>query len=137
MTSSAKTFRCDFAGCDRSFTSSRGLATHRRVHAADIPPPPVAVEPPRPLRLAGLDLWNEVHTSGKPTGSIEALLILCEQLDERSALRVRVIQHNDAKDRAGLRSIEEQILKGLRDIGLVSSLPLAHGDASDWTQEDG
>lgn len=150
MTSSTERRRADndvpclHPGCGRSFPSKRSLASHKRVHGrSDAEPEPTAAapsaptvpEPARPLRLAGLQLWTQVHQFGKPTGTMESLLILCEQLDERSALRLRVLQHNDAKDRAGLRAIEEQIVKGLRELGLVPALPNgdADADAGDWT----
>lgn len=143
MTSSADRrggFVCRHDGCGRSFGTKRGLATHKRAHdrtdaKSGASGQPQIPEPARPLRLAGLQLWQKVHESGTPTGLVEAFLILCEQLDERSALRVRVLQHNDPKDRAGLRVIEDQIVRGLRELGLAPALPNGDIEEYDWTRQ--
>lgn len=127
---------CSHPGCDRSFDTERGAATHRRVHQNETPPAPEVPEPPRPLRLAGLEMWRLVHRQGAPSGVLEAFLTLCEQMDERSALRLRVIQHSDPKDRSCLRALEDQIGRGLRELGLVPILPQPDdGGAIDWTAD--
>jgi hypothetical protein len=85
---------------------------------------PAATGPPdphRPLGQAGRDLWNRVWTSGAvwlaPNVDSETLLIVCEQIDERQALRVQVLREGNWRDRSGLRALDNQILSGLAVLG--------------------
>ena len=82
--------------------------------AAELP------EPPRPLGREGLKLWERVWTNGRAWISdrtdIEHVLLLCESMDERTALRLQVLRGSDWRDRVALRSLEHQI------VGMLSSL---------------
>lgn len=70
--------------------------------------------PGRPLGTAGLALWDRAwRTSGPAEVDSDALLVLCEQMDERVALRIRVLRDNDWRDRNALRAIDKQITDGL------------------------
>ena len=76
-------------------------------------------EPPRPLGSAGRELWERAwRTSGPAVGEADALLVVCEQMDERVALRVRVLREGNWRDRAGLRMLDAQIVAGLSALGL-------------------
>ena len=54
-----------------------------------------APEPVRPLGQVGLAFWQRVWAVGfawiSPQTDIELLQMVCEQIDERQALRVRVL----------------------------------------------
>lgn len=93
------------------------------------------VEPPRPLGSVGRKLWDEVHLLGDVRGTIEPLLMLCERIDERVSLRVRVITSNNKDDRAGLRALDAQIDEALERLGLRTLMPTAVRTvkADDWT----
>lgn len=98
----------------------RSLPDRRNI----VPLPPAGPAPPephRPLGQVGRQLWNAAWGSGarwlsKQTDA-ETLLIVCEQLDERQALRVQVLQTRDWRDRAGLRALDAQIVAGLALLG--------------------
>lgn len=85
--------------------------------AADGPP-----EPPRPLGRAGLSLWQRAWRWGfrwLAETDVEFLLIVCEQMDERAQLRVRVLANNDWRERAGLRALDSAISDGLTSLGFT------------------
>lgn len=78
-------------------------------------------DPPRPLGPAGRDLWDRVWNAGarwlaRDLDS-ETLLITCEQVDERQALRVKVLREGNWRDRSALRALDAQILAGLSVMG--------------------
>lgn len=82
--------------------------------------PALSPEPSRPLQRAGLGLWHAAWTHGYRWLAVtdtELLLMVCEQLDERTALRLRVLQTKDWRDRAALRSLEAAIRDGLTSLG--------------------
>jgi hypothetical protein len=85
----------------------------------DLPPPP---DPPRPLGREGRKLWDRTWRAagGQPVDE-EALLMLCEQTDERVRLRAEVIRSNAWRERAALRAIDAQIAQGLGALGLQST----------------
>lgn len=85
---------------------------------------PAALEPPnphRPLGAAGRALWERVWTSGagwiSPGSDSEQVLITCEQIDERQALRVSVLREGHWRDRGALRALDAQIMDGLAVLG--------------------
>jgi hypothetical protein len=92
-------------------------------------------EPPRPLKAVGRTLWDDVHSLGEVRGSVEPLLILAEQLDERTGLRQRLAASSEWRDRIGLRQLDDRIGAALRDLGIRSLLPSpgSSGTADDWT----
>jgi hypothetical protein len=85
---------------------------------------PMAIEPPpppRPLGPEGLKLWNRIWDEGKswisPASDLEVVILLCESMDERTALRLQVLKGSDWRDRVALRSLESQIVSMLSAIG--------------------
>lgn len=85
--------------------------------AADGGPP----EPPRPLRETGRAFWDRVWSAGAnwlaKNIDREAVLIICEQLDERQLLRASVFRDADWRERAALRALDSQITTGLALLG--------------------
>lgn len=80
---------------------------------------PVEVpEPPRPLGAPGSQLWHRAWSERYVKPDIESLLVLCEEMDERVALRVRVLKDGDWHERQALRTLDAQITAGLRHLGL-------------------
>jgi hypothetical protein len=81
---------------------------------------PVAM---RPLGQAGQALWDRAWEAGRnwlsPKTDIETLLIICEQLDERVALRIQVITQGDPIDRKALRDLDKQIMSGMSVLGFT------------------
>lgn len=84
------------------------------------PEAPPAPEPARLLGREGRAMWDRVWTnaSGLPINS-EALLVVCEQMDERCALRVKVLRDNLPTFRSALRVMDNQIASGLSALNLV------------------
>lgn len=86
-----------------------------------LPAAPVAPEPARPLGQAGRALWERVWGAGATwlaeLVDAEQVLILCEQADERAALRVKVLRDGDWRERAGLRALDAQVMDGLAVLG--------------------
>lgn len=117
--------------------AKKAAAPRRRRAAAVSAPAPAIPEPARPLATHGRALWDQVWARGQVRGNAEAFLIVCEQLDERNALRLRVFKDNDHHDRAGLRALEAAIVAGLTALGLGPVMP-DQGDApDDWTTRAG
>lgn len=79
---------------------------------ADGPP-----EPARPLGQQGRALWDRIWSAGATwlaeRVDVEQVLILCERMDERVALRVKVLRDGDWRERAGLRALEDAITSDL------------------------
>ncbi len=82
-----------------------------------------APEPLRPLFTFGLQFWNHLWDSGaiwiSPCSDIELVQIICEQIDERHGLRMRVLRENDWRERNGLRKLDAQIISGLSMLGFT------------------
>jgi hypothetical protein len=92
------------------------------VHA--LPPAPTSHEPPRPLASAGRALWDrawQYGTSWIAETDVELLLLTCEQVDERQALRLKVLRDGDWRERAGLRALDKEIQDGLSLLGFTPS----------------
>lgn len=86
---------------------------------ADAPEPP---EPARPLGSQGRKLWARTwRAAGGAPIDEEALLVLCEQTDERVTLRVKVLRDKDWRQRAALRALDTQVAQGLAALGLQSA----------------
>lgn len=66
-------------------------------------------EPLRFLAQTGADFWNSVDTSQFNRAELEALQVLCEQIDERVALRLAVLRTGQPADRTALRTLDQQI----------------------------
>jgi hypothetical protein len=82
-----------------------------------------APEPVRPLGQVGLAFWQRVWAIGfawiSPQTDIELLQMVCEQIDERQALRVRVLRDGDWRDRTALRALDAQVLDCLSLLGFT------------------
>lgn len=77
-------------------------------------------EPPRPLGPEGRKLWDRIWAAGSawisPSTDLDHVTILCETMDERTALRLTVLRGSDWRDRVALRQIDHQL------VTLLSSL---------------
>lgn len=79
-------------------------------------------EPPRPLATAGSALWERAWDHGKAwmaATDVELLLLTCEQLDERQALRLTVLREGDWRERAALRALDKAVQDGLSMLGFT------------------
>lgn len=76
----------------------------------------------RELGPDGADLWTRLWSMRKPWISPEVDLdhvtLLCEAVDERVALRRRVLADGDWRDRVALRSLDDQIDRMMGALGL-------------------
>lgn len=72
-----------------------------------------APEPTRPLGKAGRELWERAWSTATTPPDTNALLQLCEQMDERLALRLKVLRDGDHRDRSALRTLDHQVNAGL------------------------
>lgn len=74
---------------------------------------PEAPDPARPLGPEGRKMWARVWDAGRSWISIgsdlDLVLLLCESMDERVALRVQVLRGGDWRDRVALRHLDSQI----------------------------
>jgi hypothetical protein len=75
----------------------------------------------RPLGIIGRELWERVWRAGAvwliDRTDAETLLVLCEQMDERQALRAMVLRDAEWRDRAALRALDHQVMSGLAMLG--------------------
>jgi hypothetical protein len=69
-------------------------------------------DPLRPLGQLGFATWKDLAPLC-PAETLHLLQIVCEQIDERSSLRLTVLQQGDPSDRRALRAIDRQIVEGL------------------------
>jgi hypothetical protein len=80
-------------------------------------------KPIRPLGQVGTDAWNRMFTDDadwiEQSMDLELLQIVCEQIDERAALRFKVLRDGDWRERNALRALDQQILTGLSLLGLT------------------
>jgi hypothetical protein len=78
-----------------------------------LPAATIAPDPPRPLGAEGTKMWERIWYAGRlwisSSTDIEHVTILCETMDERVALRVRVFREGDWRDRVALRQIDHQL----------------------------
>ena len=84
-------------------------------------------EPHRPLSANhGMRLWNAVWTSGaswlKPSMDAEMVLMACEAIDERVALRYEVLSNpSQWRERRALRELDRQVASLLAQLGFSPS----------------
>ena len=80
-------------------------------------------EPNRQLFSHGRELWDRVWTMGHTwlsySTDVDLLLLVCEQLDERSKLRTKVWNEGRNDERKSLRSLEKQIVENLSLLGFT------------------
>lgn len=89
--------------------------------APKLPPSPPRVKgskpplPSRPLGPHGQKVWADAWATGRADtfNDDEALQQLCELVDERVALRGRVLREGDPRERSQLRTIDAQVARGL------------------------
>jgi len=80
-------------------------------------------QPHRPLGPAGEIFWKRIWVVGfgwiSQHTDIELLQIVSELIDERQALRMKVLVDQDWRDRAALRSLDAQVLDCLSLLGFT------------------
>lgn len=86
-------------------------------------PRPRAPKPPRPLGTEGSAAWKRVWglrtTWIDPERDLEHVLLLCESIDERVGLRVKVLRDpSDWRGRTALRNLDQQIADLIGRLGL-------------------
>ncbi len=72
--------------------------------------------PTRPLGNYGRAVWDRVWFDGRAwlaASDLELVMLVCEQVDERSALRLLVLREGHWRDRSGLRALDDQIARNL------------------------
>ena len=85
-----------------------------------------APKPPRPLGTEGTATWLRVWALGASwidrERDLEHVTVLCESMDERVSLRVKVLRDpDDWRSRAALRAIDAQITELIARLGLNPS----------------
>ena len=83
-------------------------------------------EPTRPLGKQGMNLWNQVWTSGaswlKQNMDTELVLMLCEATEERTRLRLMLLKDQSLwRERRALREVDRQIITLLGQVGFSPS----------------
>jgi hypothetical protein len=77
--------------------------------------------PARPLGTVGMEMWTRMWTSGAiwlaKNVDAESVLIVCEQIDERQALRAAVFRDGEWRTRGALRALDAQVMTGLAMLG--------------------
>jgi hypothetical protein len=80
-------------------------------------------EPSRPLGKPGRELWNRIWEAGvnwiSPNTDSEILLMTCEMVDERWALRAKVLREEDSKSRRHLHQLTKMIVENLSLLGFT------------------
>jgi len=88
-----------------------------------IPGAMVVPEPGRLLGADGFTMWHRVWSAGipwlSPHTDVELLLMLCESVDERADLVVRVRELGDNSDRRALRAVNAEIASNLSLLGFT------------------
>ena len=92
-------------------------------HVIELEPAKEIPEPSRDLYDQGRELWDRVWTMGStwisPRTDYELLLVTCEMVDEREILRAKVLATGDARERRGLRMLEQSLVSNLSLLGLT------------------
>lgn len=77
---------------------------------------------PRPLGVEGMKLWVRIWLLDKKwidrELDLDHVAILCECMDERVSLRVRVLREGEWRDRVALRNLDDQMVKMMGSLGL-------------------
>ena len=96
--------------------------TPRKTTVTALPSAPDVPEPLRPLGREGTRMWERVWQMRSRWISrsidIDHVMVLCESVDERVALRVRVLQGGEWRDRVALRALDEQIANMMGALGM-------------------
>ena len=95
------------------------------------------VEPHRPLGRHGRELWDRLVTvPWIASSNLEMAMMVCEQMDERSGLRGRVIRDGDWRERSQLRALDTAISAGLGALGFdpTSRSRIGVGDSAEPTE---
>jgi len=79
-------------------------------------------DPPRPLGEEGRKSWDRLWALRRPwieaDADLEHVLLMCESIDERVGLRIRVLRSNEWRDRVALRALDAQIAGLVGELGL-------------------
>lgn len=98
-------------------------ALPERSNVVAISPAPGTPDPARPLGRDGLQLWDRAWRAARhwlaPDTDCDLLLLTCEQVDERAALRAVVLDGGDRDDRRALRELEKSIVSNLSLLGFT------------------
>jgi hypothetical protein len=98
-------------------------APAKRPAKKSVAPKPSLPQPIRPLGSVGQGTWDRIVASNagwiQEEIDVELLQMVCEQIDERVSLRLRVLREADWRDRNALRALDQQILNGLSLLGLT------------------
>lgn len=90
-----------------------------------LPTPPSTPEPLRPLGQEGRRLWDRVWEMRSKwidrDLDVDHVTVLCESVDERVALRFKVLSAGEWRDRVALRSLDDQIDRMMGALGLNPS----------------
>lgn len=88
-----------------------------------LPPADAIPIPPRALGKSGSELWHRIWSFGmswvSPISDIDLLMMVCEMIDERSALRLQVLRDKRPEDRRALRTLDSQTMQGLSLLGFT------------------
>lgn len=100
---------------------ARKRAPRKRV-VTMLPDAPVMPEPLRPLGTEGRRMWDriwEMRSKWIDQGiDIDHVTMLCESVDERVQLRVKVLREGEWRDRVALRSLDDQIDRMMGTLGM-------------------
>lgn len=87
-----------------------------------LPAPPSTPEPLRPLGQEGRRMWDRVWEMRSKwivrDLDVDHVTMLCESVDERVQLRVKVLRDGEWRDRVALRALDEQIDRMMGALGL-------------------
>lgn len=90
-----------------------------------LPTPPPTLEPLRPLGQEGRRMWERVWEMRSKwivqDLDVDHVTMLCESVDERVGLRVKVLRDGEWRDRVALRALDEQIDRMMGSLGLNPS----------------
>jgi hypothetical protein len=81
---------------------------------------------PEPIRILGEPgsaFWKSVDKKHLNRQQLEELQVLCEQIDERIALRLQVLRTGQVADRNALRALDAQIVQAIEKYRLTNNQP--------------
>lgn len=104
---------------------AKKAARKRTLKVAPPPVEPTIPDPLRPLGLEGRRMWDRIWEMKSKWVvrdlDIDHVAMLCESVDERVSLRVRVLREGEWRDRVALRALDEQIDRMMGTLGMNPS----------------